>query len=57
MLALLLIPAYALADRFTGGGWPSLDAKLPGRSLAWAAAACIGAGNRRIRAGIRQPNS
>lgn len=44
MLALLLIPAYALADRFTGGGWPSLDAKLPGRSLAWAAAACIGAG-------------
>lgn len=41
---LLLIPAYALADRFTGGGWPALDAKLPGRSLAWAAAACIALG-------------
>lgn len=44
MLTLLLIPAYALADRFTGGGWPDLDAKLPGRALAWAAAACIGLG-------------
>ena len=44
MLALILIPAYALADRFTGGGWPDLDAKLPGRSLAWAAAACVGLG-------------
>lgn len=44
MLALILIPAYALADRFVGGGWPDLDAKLPGRSLAWGAAVCIGLG-------------
>lgn len=44
ILTLLLVPALALADRFTGGGWPDLDAKLPGRSLAWATAACIGIG-------------
>jgi len=38
--ALLLIPLYALADRFAGGGAPKLDAVLPGRGLAWAALAC-----------------
>lgn len=31
--------AYALADRFAGGGWPALDAKLPGRAAFWGALA------------------
>ena len=43
-MILLLIPLYALADRFTGGGWPGLDARLPGRSLFWATLACALAG-------------
>lgn len=42
--ALLLAPAYGFADRFAGGGWPALDAKLPGRAAFWGAllAAAIG---------------
>lgn len=36
--------AYALADRFAGGGWPALDAKLPGRAAFWGALACAGIG-------------
>lgn len=42
--ALLLVPLYAVADRFAGGGWPALDAKLPGRAAFWGALACAGAG-------------
>jgi len=38
--AALLIALYALADRFTGGGWPKIDAVLPGRSLFWGALLC-----------------
>lgn len=44
MTAFLLIPLYALADRFAGGGWPALDARLPGRAAFWAALACAGIG-------------
>ena len=44
MLALLLIPLYALSDRFVGGGAPKLDDMLPGRSAFWAALACAAAG-------------
>ncbi len=44
MIALLLIPLYALADRFAGGGWPALDAKLPGRAAFWGALVCAGLG-------------
>lgn len=33
----LLAGAFGFADRFTGGGFPKLDAKLPGRSLFWGA--------------------
>lgn len=40
MIALALIPLYALTDRFAGGGAPKLDAVLPGRGLVWAALAC-----------------
>lgn len=40
----LLVPAYALADRFAGGGWPALDDKLPGRAAFWAAIACAALG-------------
>lgn len=36
--------AYALADRFAGGGWPALDARLPGRAAFWGALACAGIG-------------
>jgi hypothetical protein len=36
--------AYALADRFAGGGWPKLDDLLPGRGVAWAGVACAGLG-------------
>lgn len=45
MLALLLlIPAYAFADRFAGGGWPDLDDKLPGRGAFWGALLCAALG-------------
>lgn len=44
MTAFLLIPLYALADRFAGGGWPALDARLPGRGVFWAALVLAGAG-------------
>jgi hypothetical protein len=40
----ILVPLYALADRFTGGGWPKLDAALPGRSVFWASLVLAGAG-------------
>lgn len=33
VIALML--SYSFADRFGGGGWPSLDAKLPGRAVFW----------------------
>lgn len=37
MLALaLFVILYALADRYAGGGWPWLDARLPGRAALWA---------------------
>ncbi|WP_300573587.1 hypothetical protein [Phenylobacterium sp.] len=39
--SLLLIPLYALAERFAGGGAPKLDAALPGRGLVWAALVCV----------------
>jgi hypothetical protein len=39
-----LMVAYALSDRFVGGGWPKLDAKLPGRSVFWAGLALAGLG-------------
>lgn len=40
----VLALAYALADRFAGGGWPELDKRLPGRSVFWAALVCAGLG-------------
>lgn len=43
-ISLLLIPLYALADRFAGGGAPKLDARLPGRGLFWAALVCATVG-------------
>ncbi|WP_374572491.1 hypothetical protein [Phenylobacterium sp.] len=43
-LGVILICAYALADRFVGGGWPKLDDALPGRSVFWAALALIALG-------------
>lgn len=44
LLVLLLIPLYALADRFAGGGWPALDDRLPGRAAFWGALVCAGVG-------------
>lgn len=38
--AALLVALYAFADRFTGGGFPKIDAVLPGRSLFWGALLC-----------------
>lgn len=38
------IPLYAPADRFAGGGWPWLDARLPGRGAFWAGLALALAG-------------
>lgn len=40
----LLIPAYGLADRFAGGGWPALDDRLPGRAAFWGALFCAALG-------------
>ena len=39
-----LVLAYALADRFAGGGWPKLDDKLPGRAAFWGAVMAAGVG-------------
>lgn len=38
----VLALVYALADRFAGGGWPALDAKLPGRGAFWGAVLASG---------------
>jgi hypothetical protein len=40
----VLAVAYALADRFAGGGWPELDKKLLGRAAFWGALVCAGLG-------------
>jgi hypothetical protein len=42
--AVLLAIAYALADRFAGGGFPKLDDKLPGRAAFWGAVLAAGVG-------------
>ena len=39
-LAFALPLTYAFADRFAGGGWPKLDARLPGRAAFWGAVLC-----------------
>jgi hypothetical protein len=43
-LVFLLVPTYALADRFAGGGSPKLDDMLPGRAAFWGALLCAIAG-------------
>lgn len=43
-LSAVLVPIYALGDRFTGGGWPALDDRLPGRSVFWATLVAAGLG-------------
>lgn len=40
MTSVFLTIAYALADRFAGGGAPALDRRLPGRALFWGALLC-----------------
>jgi hypothetical protein len=44
LTAVLLAAVYAFADRFAGGGWPSLDDKLPGRAAFWGGLLGAGAG-------------
>ncbi len=36
----LIVLAYALGDRFAGGGAPKLDDRLPGRGAFWAGVMC-----------------